>query len=513
MSFLYGWFLWLLVPLSVYLRKREVKQRFQQNLRWAALVLLIVAMARPVITQAPSQETVQARSMIIALDLSASMWGEDIQPNRLQAAKATVKTFLEQNAYDQIALMGFTINPLLLSPPTTDHQLVATALDTLREAYILTKGTDIQKLLEKVSQLPDYEKLLILFSDGGDEVIDEPSIVFAHEHHIKILAIAMATAQGASIPDSEGQLLKDQAGNIVVSKFNNSLAVLAKESGGSVIDFSEPGAVAEAIQQWLDDQSRLDDVLTKESWSYVELYFIPTFLALMLLFLSATRFSLRLVGLLALLGIDVQADSWFDGYHLSQAYGSYHHQDYNRTLEHLADIDVSTLESQLVLAHTHYRLGNYQKAKTVLQTLRTTNPEIKQQLLYELGNCEANLNYYDKAKNYYIQALQLGEDNDTMHNLQVVIFLQNRYASKLGMTNPSSPEASHNANDNTESKEQPSSQQEDQSGSSGGAGSQQSKSSTMQVVNSHEEQETKRTMSSKAYDLINEGYIKEEKPW
>ncbi|HHH18968.1 MAG TPA: VWA domain-containing protein, partial [Campylobacterales bacterium] len=230
MSFVNASFLWLLIPLGLYLWQREVKQSLQQNLRWVALGLLILAVARPAIPQAPTQERLEARSLVIALDLSASMRGEDISPNRLAASKATIHAFLAQNAYDQIALIGFTINPLLLSPPTTDHPLVATALDTLREEYVLTKGTDIYKLLEKVAQLPDREKLLVLFSDGGDEVMDAGLSSFAKEQRIQVLAIAMASNQGASIPTNNQALLKDAEGNIVVSKLSRSLASFARST-------------------------------------------------------------------------------------------------------------------------------------------------------------------------------------------------------------------------------------------------------------------------------------------
>ncbi len=510
MSFLNVYFLWLLLPLAVYFFRENRKKSLQQYLRWAALVFLVLAIARPVLLESTSKENLPAHSIVLAIDLSASMNADDIKPSRANASRATIKEFLATNLYDQISLIGFTTNPLLLSPSTTDHKLVALALDSMKSEYILTKGTSIKKLLEKVAKFPDQEKRLILFSDGGDEPIGEELGSFAKEKNIKILIIAMATQEGSTIIGKDGDVLKDKAGHIVVSKFNTSLRAL-----GTVVPFYGVKSTDSQIEKWIEEQKLLENGLTKESYNYFELFFIPTFLALVCFFLSATRFSLKLVALLALLHINVQAGEFvsFDTYHLNSAYDYYKEKDYNTTLEELGKIESKTLESELTLANTYYKLKKYKEAKQVLKSLKSTNPKVKQQLLYSLGNCEAKLAYYVKAKNYYIKALQLGEDNDTLHNLEWVMFKEKENSSKVGFTNPHSAQASKSATDNVETEEKLGSKEDGKSGSSGGGGSKKSKTSTVKVVNSTEASKSKREMSSKAYDLINEGYIHDVKPW
>ena len=507
MSFLNVYFLWLILPLAVYLFRRKTKQSLQQHLRWLAVVLLIIAIARPVLVQSSSKETLSAHSIIVALDLSASMNANDIKPSRAIASRKTIKAFLEKNLNDQISLIGFTTNPLLLSPSTTDHTLVAMALDTMKSEYILTKGTDLKKLLEKVAEFPDQEKKLLLFSDGGDELVDEALVAFAKESNIKILVVAMATQRGSTILDKNGEILKDKAGHIVVSKFNASVGVL-----GTLIPFEGIEPTVSKIQKWIEEQKGLRNGLAKETRNYFELFFIPTFLALIFLFLSATKFSLKIIALLALLNINLQAGE-VDSYYLHSAYDYYENQEYNATLEELSKIESKTLESELTLANTYYKLEKYKEAKSILKTLKSTRPKVKQQLLYSLGNCEAKLAYYEKAKNYYVKSLQLGEDNDTLHNLEVVMFLKHKESSKVGFSNPNSPQASKDSNDNVESEEKSSSSKEEKSGSSGGVGSKKNKTSTVKVVKSTEASASKREMSSKAYDLINERYIRESKPW
>lgn len=503
MSFLNAYFLWILLPLAVYLFRGKKKQSLQQYLRWVALLFLVFAIARPVLVQHSNKETLPAHSIIIALDLSVSMNANDIKPSREKASRETIKALLEENLYDQISLIGFTTNPLLLSPSTTDHKLVAMALDAMKSEYLLTKGTKLKKLLKKVAQFPDQEKILLLFSDGGDEQVDEALVDFANESNIKVLVIAMATQSGSTISDKNEEVLKDKAGHIVVSKFNSSVGAL-----GKVVSFEGVESTVSNIQKWIEEQKNLEDGVTRESHNYFELFFIPTFLALLFFFLSATRFSLKVVALLALLNIPLQAGN------LHSAYEHYENEEYTATLEELSDIEPKTLESQLALGNTYYKLKKYKKAKSVFKTLKSTNPKIKQQLLYALGNCEAKMAYYEKAKNYYVKALQLGEDNDTLHNLELVIFFKDRDSSKVGFTNPNSAQASNNTTELEETEEEkPSSRKDEKSGSSGGGGSKKNKNSTVKVVKSTEASKSKREMSSKAYDLINEGYIREQKPW
>ncbi len=66
--------------------------------------------------------------------------------------------------------------------------------------------------------------------------------------------------------------------------------------------------------------------------------------------------------------------------------------------------------------------------------------------------------------------------------------------------------------DNTNAKDKAKSK-EKQVGNSGGGSSKISKNSNIKVVKPNSKTNSKRQISSKAYDLINRGYIKETKPW
>ena len=536
MSFVYASVLWLFLPLVVYVFKRKKKQHFSQNLRWAVLVLLIMALARPVVLQHDGVEKVMAHSIVLALDLSVSMNANDIKPSRAMASRKVIENFLELERQEQIALVGFTINPLLLSPPTTDQELVKLALENMNSEYILTKGTDLQRLFEKVAKFKGQEKKLILFTDGGDEVLDEALISFLERKNIKLFTLGMATKQGSSVEKKDGTLLQDKAGHIVVSKLNPTLRALSEQSGGEFLAFSNVEDALRSIVSWLESQSISDDELERKSKAYFELAFVPIILGIILFFISATRFSKNFLALFLLLGLNVQAEElvtrehwgeglkhlnvqptkWavLDAYYLQKAYDSYENKAYEKSQINLYKIKNRTLEAELLLAHTFYKQEKYKQSKRILKGIKSSNKKFKQQVYYELGNCEAKMRYMDKAKGYYVKALQLGEDADALHNLEWVTLRLKEDSFKVGYSNPSGKEASKSKNEELEvQKEKSSSQKNESTGASGGAGSKKSKNSTVKVMQSEQERKSKRVLSSKAYDLINEGYIKEEKPW
>jgi Ca-activated chloride channel family protein len=200
----------------------------------------------------------------------------------------------------------------------------------------------------------------------------------------------------------------------------------------------------------------------------------------------------------------------FDNLYLGSAYRSYISGDYNASLKSISQIETKSLESEIILANSYYRLGDYKMAKKIYSSIRSGDPKIKRQLLYQLGNCEAKLAYYERAKGYYIQALAFGEDSDTLHNLKVVTFLKQKHKSKLGVTNPTSPEVATSSNKSVQTDSIPKRQK--RVGGAGGDGAKSSKNSTTEVSKSTPSK-SQRRFSSKAYDLINRGYIQEVKPW
>jgi Ca-activated chloride channel homolog len=150
------------------------------NLRWLmpalrllALVLMVVALARPQLGQ--GREVVQGQGIDIALavDISGSMAALDFQPqNRLEAAKQVIGDFVDQREFDRLGLVVFASEAFDQAPLTTDHTVLHRLLEQVKLATELNldDGTAIGLGLANAANMLQNSdadtKVVILLTDG-----------------------------------------------------------------------------------------------------------------------------------------------------------------------------------------------------------------------------------------------------------------------------------------------------------------------------------------------------------
>jgi len=518
MTLIYPSFLWLLIPLIILFWGKR-KKDLTTTVHLIVLMLIVTALSRPALQKGLQERTVEAKEIIIALDVSYSMRAKDIEPTRYEFSKETIQALLKKNAKDNIMLMAFTTNPLLLSPPTTDHELINIALKSLNPEYILTKGTSLKKLFKKVSSMNRREtsrKSLILITDGGEEDDLNSLTDLLQKANISLTVLALGTKQGTTIEKPDGSLLKDDKNNLVVSRINPILERLASDVDGHYFTASSsPKSTADALQNALSTNDQKAEKITKMQYNYTELYQIFIFFAALLFLMVHTRAAKYLIIFFILLGINLEA-SMLDSYNLNQAYQSYKAKDFNRSKQKLKKIDIPSLQSQFALANTYYKLHSYKKALKVYMSIRSTSAVIKQHLYHNIANAHAMLEDYDKAKIYYTKALQLGSDEESQHNLQLVVLLKKKKESQLGMAHPKS-QSSDSSKSESEKSDKEKTRNEDQpssgSGSSGESKTDEKQSDEKKKRLILDEKQEQQPLSSKVYELINKGYIRETQPW
>ena len=115
-----------------------------------ALAALCVGMARPQRTTLVAKDRA---TVILVVDVSRSMESKDVKPTRIGAATDAVRVFLKKVPDRvQVGLIAFAGDPAVAAPPTTDHDLVRQALDTL-EWYPSFGGTAIGDALAEAVRL------------------------------------------------------------------------------------------------------------------------------------------------------------------------------------------------------------------------------------------------------------------------------------------------------------------------------------------------------------------------
>ena len=93
------------------------------------LAVLLVSLARPTATvQVPRIEG----TVMLAFDVSGSMAAEDFEPNRMEAAKAAARTFVERQPPGVlIGVIAFSDNGFAIQAPTSDKDAILTAISRL----------------------------------------------------------------------------------------------------------------------------------------------------------------------------------------------------------------------------------------------------------------------------------------------------------------------------------------------------------------------------------------------
>jgi len=139
-------------------------------LPWVALVLTLVALARP--QQGLQQSEVDSRGVdiVLAIDISPSMRAEDMGGgDRLVVAKATARDFVRGRPHDRIGVVGFAATAFTQCPLTLDHDTLQELLESL-DFGLAEDGTAIGMGLATAAQrLRDSRtpsKVVMLLTDG-----------------------------------------------------------------------------------------------------------------------------------------------------------------------------------------------------------------------------------------------------------------------------------------------------------------------------------------------------------
>jgi Ca-activated chloride channel family protein len=117
----------------------------------AALAALGLAAARP---QVSVDVPVSESALILALDVSGSMCATDVEPNRLTAAQAAVREFVQaQDSSTSIGLVLFAGFAQVAVAPTTEREPLLHAIDSLTTGRGTTIGAAILKSVDAIAEI------------------------------------------------------------------------------------------------------------------------------------------------------------------------------------------------------------------------------------------------------------------------------------------------------------------------------------------------------------------------
>ena len=250
-------------------------------LRVVALLLLIVALARPQRGKAESQYRGEGIDMMLAVDISGSMLSEDFtlpsgqRASRLEVVKTVVKDFVAGRPNDRIGLVLFGARPYTQCPLTLDHGWL---LQNLQRAQIgmIEDGTAIGSALATAASRLEHSdaksKVVVLLTDGQNNAGKVSPLTAADA--IKALGIKVYTI-GAGTKGLAPYPAQDLFGNkvyrpIQVDIDEDTLKGIAQKTGGTYFRATDTASLQ---QIWEDiDHMERTEFSAPRYLDYDELY-------------------------------------------------------------------------------------------------------------------------------------------------------------------------------------------------------------------------------------------------
>lgn len=267
----------------------RIRPHIKFTLQLLALVLLIVAMARP--QYGTKEQTIRRQGIeaMIALDISRSMLAEDVAPSRLDKSKQMLTKIIDNMTDDKVGLVVFAGEAFTQLPITCDYVSAKMFLQNISTDLIQAQGTAIGQAIQTCvrsfgSEETEASRAIILITDGEnheDNAVEAAKA--AREKGIQIFVVGIGKPEGSPIPDGKGSFKKDRSGNTVVTRLNEDMCQqIAQAGGGIYVRADNTNNASRALEKEIDRLAKTE-IETKVYTDYNEQYQSFVLLALLLL--------------------------------------------------------------------------------------------------------------------------------------------------------------------------------------------------------------------------------------
>lgn len=481
MNFLHPEYFWLLLFIVAAFIKNDLSALRVTSFGYIiSFVLIVFALARPVVEQEPIKTQELLNDVVLAVDLSYSMQAEDIKPTRLAFAKKALAEIVKSEQSSRFGVLGFTTNAIILSPLTTDSELLLHLFGSLDEKLIMTKGSSIMPALQLARKMSNSKRVtLVLFTDGGDEASYTQEAKFAKENNLVVNVVMCASKMGATLKLQNGELLKDELGGLVVSSENSAVKLLSDATGGLYVKSEE--SLQSALKEQRDETHRVEVTLVQN----LELFYYFVALALIVFLISVTTLKRFVVTFLLLFGITLNAE----------------------ILDFLRDENALAFKNAVKL----YEAGEFEQALNKFESVKSSNPKVKSVIYYNEGNALVRLKKFEQAREAYSKSLVLEYSKEADENLQNIKDVKKQQEMSTGQQKAKNQSASATQRKNSqEGKKAGSSNMKVSASSGSGSQDKGKKSSSSPKIDLNS---GKAKLSSKQYELINKRSVNEKKPY
>ncbi len=378
-----------------YILVGKTERKHHQDLYLLSMIafLSVIALAGPTWQKVPQPLFQQQSALVIALDLSYSMYADDIKPNRFERARFKITDILNLRKEGQTALLVYAGDSFIVTPLTHDTETIKSQLTALSPEIMPTPGNNtafaIEQAVDLLKQAGARQGHILLITDEIPETYKQ-YFQNAYQQGYAISILGMGTDTGAPAKLGHGGFLKDRMGNIVIPKLDQQqLRTLANIGGGlyvfNQINDEDIIKLNALFMRHVENKQETPSTFQTDQWQE-----LGAWLILLIAPIAAFGFRrgyLSLVIALLLINPDPALALEWDDLWL------------NKTQQ----------------AIKKYQDGDYDEAAQLLaQKDDVTSLYIKATALAKQGNHEAALSHYDKVLN------KQPDHEDAQHNKQLI---------------------------------------------------------------------------------------------
>jgi len=276
-------------------------QRVVPLLRCMAVVLIILALARPQSGIKSVEVTSTGVDIMLCLDSSGSMRALDFitdgkRDTRMAAVKSVVGEFVRGREHDRIGMVVFGEEAFTQCPLTLDYGVLLSLLDTLEIGMAgdaTAIGTALGICVKRFKDIDSASRVVILLTDGvntAGAITPLAAARLAKTFDIKVYTIGVGSEGKA--PFEVDSLFGKEYVYVEADLDEDTLRDIARLTGGQYFRATDTEALREIYQQI--DAMEKTEVQVKEYTEYNELFLwflLPAlFLLLLEIVLANTRF-------------------------------------------------------------------------------------------------------------------------------------------------------------------------------------------------------------------------------
>ena len=249
-------------------------------LRVAAIVLVVVALARPQAGSSATRIHREGVDVVLAVDLSGSMLAEDFtlgsgRASRVEAVKSVVKEFVAARPEDRIGLVLFAARPYTQCPLTLDHGWLLQNLERARVGMLedgTAIGSGLASAVNRLRASPAKGRFVVLLTDGQNNagrITPQTAAEAAAALGIKVYTVGAGTRGLAHYP------MQDPFGNKVyrpmpVDIDEDTLQKIASTTGGRYFRATDTASLRDIYAEI--DRSEKTPFEAPQYLDYRELY-------------------------------------------------------------------------------------------------------------------------------------------------------------------------------------------------------------------------------------------------